>query len=353
MIVVDGSMGEGGGQVLRTAIALSALTLKPIKIVNIRAKRSNPGLRPQHMIAVKAVASLCKAEVEGLKVNSTKLTFVPKERVAGRFEFNIGTAGSVSLVLQALLPVAAFAPSACNFRIIGGTDVPWSPPIDYLKNVFLPVLQAMGYTVDIKVIRRGHYPRGGGVVEVRTEPINALKAVNRVRRGEVTEIQGVSHAVRLPSHVARRQAEAAKRYLSERGYGRVEIDLEFYEADKDPHLGPGSGIVLWALSDNGCILGADALGARGKPAEEVGREAAEKMVNELKTGMAFDRHMADMLIPYLALAEGSSIVGVSSLTLHALTNISLTELILGVKFKVEGGKDSPSIVRVEGLGFSA
>jgi len=209
----------------------------------------------------------------------------------------------------------------------------------------------MGYKVEIEVIRRGHYPKGGGLVTVKTHPISRLKPINRVRRCDVVEIQGISHAVKLPSHVAQRQAKAAEDYLKSKGYHKVNIDVETYELGKDPHLGPGSGIVLWAICSNGCILGSDALGAKGKPAEVVGREAAEGIVRELESGMCFDSHMADMLIPYIALAEGLSLIGVSNLTLHALTNIEITERILGVKFEIDGKEGSPSKIGVKGLGY--
>ena len=353
MIVIDGSMGEGGGQILRTSIALSALTLKPIKIINIRAKRSNPGLRPQHLIAIKAVASLCNAKVEGLNVGSREVTFMPHEHVGGNFKFDIGTAGSISLVLQAVLTVAAFLPEKSRFIIRGGTDVPWSPPIDYVKNVLIPTLKTLGFQVELKVLRRGHYPRGGGIVEVTTIPVDVLRSINVVSRGRILEIKGLSHAVRLPRHVAERQAKAAFEHLRRLGIKEsIHIDTEYYDPSRDPHLGPGSGIVLWAPTSENTVIGADALGARGKPAEVVGKEAAEKLFSELSTNMAFDSHIGDMLIPYIAVAKGASRIGVSKLTLHAITNILVTEKILNVKFHIEGEKDKPSVISVKGLGLS-
>lgn len=350
MITIDGSVGEGGGQILRTAIALSALTLRPIRVINIRAKRSNPGLRPQHITGIKAVAALCEAEVKGLRVGSREIEFIPRKRKAGVFRFDVGTAGSVSLVLQALLPVLAFAPGPCELHITGGTDVSWSPPIDYVRYVLAPMLEKMGFSIEVTVKRRGHYPKGGGYIICRSRPVETvLTPINVLERGEVKRIEGVSHCVRLPSHVAIRQARAAQLFLSKHGFENVQIKTEYYEPGKDPHLGPGSGIVLWAVCEKS-ILGADALGAKGKPAEKVGEEAASKLVEELATGRAIDSHLTDMLVPFMALAAGKSVISSTKLTLHAETNIMLAEIMLGVKFSVKRVNEG-AIIEVQGLGF--
>ncbi len=353
IIEIDGSILEGGGQILRTTLALSALTGKPVRIYNIRAKRSNPGLQAQHLTCVRAVAELCNAQVEGAYKGSKELLFIPGKLRSGHFRFDIGTAGSISLVIQAILPVLVFAPGRCVVEITGGTDVHWSPPIDYVRNVLLPILSRMGVRAEVHVIRRGHYPRGGGHVRVVVDPIEKLRPITSVDFGTLKEIRGRSHCVKLPHHVAERQARAAREYLKKHGIDvPIEIELETYPPDRDPHLGPGSGIVLWAVSDKGEIIGADAVGEKGKPAEQVGQEAASKLIEDLSTGRAFDRHMGDMLIPYIALADGYSRIGIAKLTLHTITNIHITEKILGVKFKVEGKENEPGIVEVQGLGFT-
>jgi len=350
IIEIDGSMGEGGGQVLRTAIALSALSMKPIKIYNIRAKRSNPGLRPQHLTGIKMLVKITDAEVQGLYVNSTSIAFSPKQCKSGKFEFNIGTAGSISLVLQTILPVMAFAPRKTELKIIGGTDVRWSPPIDYMKNVFIKYLEKMGYKVEIEIIRRGHYPKGGGIVRVITHPVKKLKPIEIMELGEIIKIEGISHCVKLPRHVAERQRKAAIEVLRSAGYTNIEIKSEWYEPAKDRHLGPGSGIVLWAISDRGAILGSDALGERGKRAEQVGREAAHKLLEEIRGGAPIDSHVGDMLPPYMAVAEGTSRITVSKLTLHAKTSIEVVERILGVKFDIKENRNAK--VSVKGLGIT-
>jgi len=353
LIEIDGSVLEGGGQILRTTLALSALTGKPVRIYNIRAKRSNPGLQPQHLTSVKAVAELCNAKVEGAYKGSRELIFTPGKLRAGKFRFDIGTAGSISLVIQAILPVLVFAPGKCEVEITGGTDVHWSPPIDYVRYVLLPTLALMGVKAEVQVFRRGHYPRGGGHVKITVTPVDKLKPIDFVEFGRLVEIRGRSHCVKLPAHVAERQARAAKEYLKKHGIDvPIEIELETYPPDRDPHLGPGSGIVLYAKSDRGLLIGADAIGEKGKPAEEVGREAAEKLIQELTPGRAFDSHMGDMLIPYIALAEGRSRIGVSKITLHTVTNMYIVEKILGVKFRVEGEEGKPGIIEVEGIGYT-
>jgi len=228
-----------------------------------------------------------------------------------------------------------------------------APSIDYLTNVALPTLRKMGYVGEVELIRRGHYPRGGGVVRTRIEPVRKLRAIRFTEAGKVTRVAGISHCVKLPPHIATRQAHAAKQALLRAGYVDVDIKVESYEPAKDPYLGPGTGITLWAETRRGAILGGSCLGRPGKPAEQVGREAAESLLDQLRTGCAVDRYLTDQLILYMALAEGRSEITSAELTLHALTNIELVEKILGVKFEVEGQQGQPGKISVEGLGFTA
>ena len=348
LIEIDGSFGEGGGQILRTSVALSAVTLKPVRIYNIRAKRKNPGLRRQHLTAVKALAEMTDAEVEGLYVGSREIIFKPKRLKGGKFYFDIGTAGSVSLVLQAITPASLFAPERVEVTIRGGTDVPMSPPIDYLRFVFYPLLERFGPKPEVILRRRGHYPKGGGIVEYKVDPPRKLGYWAEEERGEVIKIRGLSHCVKLPKHVAERQAKAAKELLEKYGY-KVDIDLEWYPPERDPHLGPGSGIVLWAITEKS-ILGGDSLGAKGKRAEIVGQEAAKKLLEDLETGMALDRHMSDMIIPYLALGCGEGTVGGSRLTMHAWTHVHVVKKFLPeAKLEILGELDKPFKLRAKGV----
>ncbi|MFB6490751.1 MAG: RNA 3'-terminal phosphate cyclase [Thermoproteus sp. AZ2] len=344
LVRIDGSLGEGGGQILRSALALSAISGRPLEIFNIRAKRRNPGLQHQHLTSVKAAAAVANAEMEGAELGSTRLLFRPRGIKCGEFSFDVGTAGSITLVLQTLLPMLVFAPCPSRVKIRGGTDVPMAPPVDYFTNVVLKALEPMGVRAELRLIRRGHYPRGGGLVELSTAPSDELAAVRWLERGRLLRVAGISHAVNLPRHVAERQAKAAEEAL--RGLGTpINIEVEH----REDGLGPGSAIVLWAETDRGMRIGADALGERGKPAEAVGREAAEKLSAELATGAALDSHMGDMIVLYMALARGRSEVVASRLTSHLETNIFVVEQFLPVKFSYSGKE--PVKIAVDGVGF--
>lgn len=351
MIEIPGDMLEGGGQIVRTSIALAALARTDIRITRIREKRPNPGLQAQHVTAVKALSATCNAETEGLVQGSRELIFRPRSHLAGRFDFDVGTAGSIPLILQALMPAAAYAPDNVRFTLTGGTDVKWSPTIDYVRLVVLPTLQRMGYNAQVTVQRRGHYPKGNGKVVVTINPPRSLIAIRLVNRGETRGVEGISHCVKLPSHVAQRQADGAKEKLTSAGYSNVKIAVETYPPDQDPHVAPGSGITLFMKTSEGSIIGADSIGERGKPAERVGEEAASKLLREIKSDAPVDRHLGDILIPYMVVAEGNSDIHVSEITLHTLTNIRVAELITGVKFNVQGDLGRPGRISVLGLGL--
>lgn len=335
-VEIDGSYGEGGGQILRTAVALSVITGRPVRITRIRANRSNPGLRPQHLHGIVALKELSNARVKGAQVGSTYLEFVPGDARPKHVRVPIKTAGSVTLVLQALLPAMAF--TGGSFEVTGGTDVPWSPPVDYLKNVTLHALERMGLRVELEVRRRGHYPKGGGLVVGRVEPWEERRPFVALEWRRIERFSGISHATNLPSHVAERQAKAAEERLGELYNVPVEIEREVSRS-----LGPGSGVVVWAETD-GLRLGGDALGKRGKPAEVVGREAADELVEALTPGKAVDRFLGDQLIPFLAFAGGE--IGVSEITSHLATNVWVVERFLGRTFEVEGDVGEPGVVRV-------
>jgi len=336
MIVIDGSYGEGGGQILRTSVALSVITGKPVKIVKIRANRPNPGLRPQHLHGILALKELSNAKVKGAQVGSTVLEFIPGKAEPKHIRVPIKTAGSITLVLQALLPAMAF--TGGSFEITGGTDVPWSPPVDYLKNVTLFALEKMGLKVELELKRRGHYPKGGGLVTGRVEPWEEMKPLEATELGKIERFGGISHAANLPAHVAERQAKAAKERLEELYNVPVEIETEVSRS-----LGPGSGIVVWAGTDS-LRLGGDALGKRGKLAEVVGREAADELIEALTPGKAADRFLGDQLIPFLAFAGGE--IGVAEITNHLVTNVWVVEQFLGKTFEVEEEVGEPGVVRV-------
>lgn len=338
MIEIDGSHGEGGGALLRISTALSALTSDPIHVTNIRANRPKTGLMPQHLNAVKAVANLSGAHVEGLEIGSKELFFYPEEVSGGNYKIDVKTAGSITLVLQAFMIPAIFAESPVNITIRGGTDMRWSPPVNYFQHVTLPVLRSMGYNADLNLIRRGHYPRGGGIVKVKINPVKKLNPIN-ICNLKVDKIKGISHAVKLPEHVAVRQAESAEKVLKANGF-----DAEIEIVHSDNALGSGSGIVLWTEGDT--RVGGSAIGEMGIKAEKVGKKAAEELLFHISRGAALDKYMGDQIIPYIAMA-GKSRIKTAELTLHAVTNIFVTENIMGKKFDVDGELGEAATIKVD------
>ena len=324
MIEIDGSFGEGGGQILRMSVALSALTKKPVKVFNIRANRPNPGLRRQHMVALEAVAKICNARVNGLKIGSKVIEFFPGNLKGGEYEFDIGTAGSITLVLQACLLPSLFAERETKLKLRGGTDVKWSPPWDYFQNVTLPLLEKMGAYVDSYLDRRGYYPVGGGRAEVIIEPCDEIDAIDF--SGKVEKIFGIINIANLPNNIAERIKKSAEDELAKEGM-KANIMIEETEAEC-----AGVGIVLWTKPK---ILGADSLGEKGKKAEDVGKEAANKLIEEIKTNVDVDERAVDQLLPYMAIANGETIFTCRKISKHASTEMWLIKKFLDVEFNIE------------------
>src|SRR5438132_7494242 len=243
MIEIDGSMGEGGGQVLRTSLALSAVLRREVRVFNIRAGREEPGLKAQHLTGAKALTQICGASSKGLQIGSTECIFSPGAIRAGFFRFDVGTAGSITLVLQTLMPLLPFAPGTVEVEITGGTDVKWSPPVDYLRLVTLPLLDRMDMHESILLVKRGHYPKGGGIVRLKATPTSVLKNIVGVDSGNVTTVTGVSYSVKLPRRVAERQASAATRGIEEKARQRPKIQIE--ASGNDAHLGTGCAVWVW------------------------------------------------------------------------------------------------------------
>ncbi len=350
MVNIPGNILEGGGQILRTAIALSAIMNEPVRISNIRAKRTKSGLRAQHLSAVKYVAALSNANVEGLEIGSKEISFIPDSIKGGSFNIDIGTAGSISLLLQALMPVTAFAANDVILSIRGGTNNPRAPPIEYLQEVFLPAISRMGFEGLIDLFRRGLYPKGGGLVKGEFKPLLQLKSIQIVDFEGVDSIFGISYSSRLKSNIVERIAKSAKRVLTMSGYNDVKIDLESLKpSDRKCAFDRGCGIILFAKLKSGAILGADSLGRIDKTAEKVGEDVALLIISELKKKSPVDSHLADQLILYMGLAEGESRIKITNLSLHTLTNIEICERILGIKYTVKKGIDKTAEIRCSGI----
>ncbi len=333
MIEIDGGSGAGGGQVLRTAAALSALAGEPFRIFDIRAKRPNPGIREQHLQAIRAVAEFCHAHVSNAAIGSGEIEFHPGGAREKEVSVSIGTAGSIGLVLQALF-VAGARDGISVVAHGGATYGKWAAPVDYMSQILAPLLSLMGWEVKIGVSRDGFYPRGGGRVKARIKP-GATSPLSILEVGEVLEVSVVSVASSslARARVAERQAEAAR----ERLFRRLQRDVELGVRYSDSAC-PGSGIVVWARTSHS-VLGGSGLGEIGKRAEKVGQEAADNLLAELESG-AVDSFAGDQLLPYLALAGGQ--YRPSSITEHCRTNAEVIERFLPVRFDFSGGVVSVS-----------
>jgi RNA 3'-terminal phosphate cyclase (ATP) len=330
---VDGGEKSGSGTILRLSIALAAILGENLHIYNIRKRRSQPGLRPQHLEAVLAAAKLCDADVMGVTLNSQELWFQPKRIRAGRVEAKIGTAGSISMLLLTILPICAYAKNTVQVHVTqGGTDIQHAPTINYLKYVLFSILERMGITTSLMIHRYGYYPKGKGEVTLTIHPCHQLSPLRLEEFGVLERVRGISVCTFLQERrVADRQAEAAGRYLEARGFNS-KIDVVYDESNP---LQKGSSLVLWAETDTQALLGRDAIGELRKSSEKVGEEAAQNILQELKSKATVDIHLADMLVPYIAMANGKSVYLTHSLTEHLDTNIWLTQHILGTKFKTE------------------
>lgn len=335
MIEIDGSHGEGGGQTLRTAVSLAAVLREPMRVTRIRAGRPRPGLAAQHVASIGAVAELCDAEVDGLEVGSTDITFRPGTLTGGDFEFDIGTAGSTSLVLQTCMLPATMSKAAVRLTLKGGTDTKWSPPIDFMRLVHLPLIHRMGLSCEVEVVHRGFYPEGGGEVAAHIDPCHKLREIDLEQRGRLIGISGMAYAQNLPDHVISRMKHAALKSL---------IDQRNVKLESDPRSGrsTGAGVVL-AAEYEATVLGESALGQRGVRAETLGETCAADLVETMRSGATVDVHMLDQLVPYMALADGGSIITAEELTGHAETNIWVVERFLGERFRT---RRSGSLVEV-------
>ena len=355
MIELDGSHGEAGGSIARVALALSTLTQQPFSITDIRKNRPQPGLKNQHLFCIKALEKLCNAKSEGVALGSTELKYWPGKIEGKAMDIDIETAGSITLFLQSVLLPSMFADKAVKFNIVGGTDVAWSPPYDYFSNVFLPQIRKYA-NVECKLIKRGYYPKGNGKAEIKINPkykifdfnnFNEFHAhlkenapkINLIEQGTLIQIKGISHASLdlQNAQVAERQAKSAEMALNKYKCP-VKIDINYNEA-----LSTGSGIALWAIfskdrdeidASNPIRLGADALGERGKKAEIVGEEAAKNLIKEIESKAPADMHLADQILPIMALVSNSKIK-TSKITNHTKTNIYTIEKFLGKVFSID------------------
>jgi RNA 3'-phosphate cyclase len=345
LIEIDGAMGEGGGQVLRSSLTLSILTGKPIFIRNIRSNRSKHGLLAQHLKSVDAAAAVSKAQVEGAGLGSTSLTFRPSTVHSGRYRFDINTAGATSLVFQTIFIPLSQASAASSVIITGGTHVRWSPCYHYLALHWLPYVQRMGFDADIELDTAGFYPQGGGRINTVIHPATTIVPLNLVRRGKLIRISGISVVANLDREIAERQKRQAVGRLgsiSEK-LGQPEIQIKI---DEFPSPTKGTVLLLLAEFENGsaCYY---ALGELGKPAERVADEAVDALLAFFDTDATLDQHLADQLILPLSLATGPSLIHTNQVTQHLLTNAEIIRIFLAVDISIDGDRGKPGIIRVD------
>lgn len=339
---IDGSQGEGGGQILRTAVSLSVITGRPVEVTNIRAKRQNPGLRPQHMTGIKILADLFHADVENLQVGAEWVRFKPSEKFEGGLvKFDVGTAGSIPMILMAVVPAVSLSNNNLEIEITGGTDVRASPTIDYVRYVVADAYRNIGIKFSVDVLKRGYYPKGGGIVKAAIEPCREPGTMELLTTRDIAP-RITSVCGQLPRHVAERQTSSAIIALEKKG-----IRSSHYSASIETSISPGSSILIYSASDFGPYVGGDSIGELGKRAEAVGAEAAERFLESALVQAPVDPFLADMLVLPLALAKSRSKYRIARVTEHLRTNLQVASHIVGCKYSIEQ-QGKTHVVTIEG-----
>ncbi len=339
MLLLDGSQGEGGGQILRTALSLSMCSGLPFQIENIRARRKKPGLMRQHLTAVLAAAEICGAKIEGAHVGSLELSFAPGKILAGEYHFAIGSAGSCTLVFQTVLPALLQADGVSRLRLQGGTHNPMAPPFAFLERAFLPLLHRMGAKVALRLARHGFYPAGGGDFSADIQPAGKLAPLELMERGERVEAYAESLIAGVPAHVAKRELG-----LIDQAMGWTDEQLRIRGLPNDQ--GPGNALIVTLAHANVTEV-FTAFGEKGTTAEAVAKKAIGEVREYLATGAAAGPHLADQLLLPMALAGGGRFTA-SAITDHTRTNAEVIAKFLPVDIEFDAGKGSVHVISVKG-----
>jgi len=350
MIEIDGSLYSGLGTIIRDAVSLASLVSQGIHVINIRAKRKKPGLRHQHLKGILACNQICQGELEGASLSSKEITFRPgREIKGGKFRWDIGTAGSTTMLASMILPLALFAQKSSIHEIIGGIFQDFAPSVFHLKNVLFPILRRMGLDINIEIIQPGYVPKGNGIIKLMVNPQSEkLKTISLLKKGKLKEIKGIALSSLLEERkVSKRMAE--KCYEELQGYySEIEIAYDSKNSSfyKKVSIQPGASLAIWAKTDTGCLIGSDMAGKLGRSAEFIGKQVARNLIENLQTNATVDRYLADQLVPFCALADGTSEYLIPKITEHIKTRLWLVEKILGAKTSIKDNK-----VRIEGIGF--
>ncbi|KAL0212858.1 hypothetical protein RCL1_006484 [Eukaryota sp. TZLM3-RCL] len=346
MLSIDGSHGEGGGQVLRTTLSIATAIGQSVRIFNIRAGRDKPGLRPQHLTAVNACTTISNAKVKGNSVGSTEITFIPNRVGSGDYTFDIGTAGSVNLLLQTLIPPLLTASGRSKVTVIGGTQNPFSPNSHYLVEVFVPLLRKLGANITVRHTKEGFYPQGGGRMELEVDGFGTahpLSPLTLLQRGSLLSCSVLSAVARLPEHVNDGLVSVLNNYVKTLvPANKIERRRENWDTKS-----PGC-VASIRLDYEHTITAAFAIGKRGVSAEEIAQEAVDDLDKFVLCGDSFavDRHLCDMLITILAFSMGKSRFTTTEITLHSLTNAEVVNIFYPNTVKITGSEGSPGTVEI-------
>jgi RNA 3'-terminal phosphate cyclase (ATP) len=345
MITIDGGAKSGSGTIVRYSVGLASLLGKEIRIENIRAKRDKPGLRAQHLKVIQACQQMCHGAVDNAVIGSRDITYIPKERFeGGEYHWDIGTAGSTTMLAQTLLPVACFAKRSSKFRLEGGLFQDFAPSAYHMKFVLLPLLKQMGIHAELEIVRPGYVPRGAGILEIKVEPVTKLKPLGLIEQGDIIRIKGIALSSHLKEKkVSQRMAKECRKLLGSYGY-----EAEIQEIYDESSLQAGAALAIYAETSSGSRIGSDRAGRPGRSSESIGRYVAQSLVEDVESGAAVDRYLSDQLIIYAGLAEGTTRYSVPRISEHVETNLWLVERLLGAKTKTRD-----NFIEIEGIGFAS